>query len=80
MLNRKIVIDISEMNLPEDVEKLLCMSIFEGGIAKIDTEFFEYNIDGYDGDEIYKILYHKIKGLGIDLDEEGYILITCENE
>lgn len=79
MIQRKIVLNIFDLNLPEDIVNYLCSQFFDEGIfEKIDAEFFE----GIDLDnevyESYKILLGVIKKLGIDLDAEGYILLTME--
>lgn len=79
MFDRKIVLNILELGLPEDIVNYLCGQIFdEGSFVKIDKEFFEY-IDLDDEDrESYKILLGIIQKLGINLDEEGYILLSME--
>lgn len=85
MYKRKIVLNISEMNFPKDIEEYLCSQLFiyEDSFIKIDNVFFD-DIDlDYEDNEAYKILFDKIQELEIDFAEEEYILLTfgdLENE
>ena len=79
MIERKIVLNIFEMGLPKDIVSYLCSQFFEDGIfEKIDVEFFEGIDLDYEDNESYKILLDIINKFDIDLDNEGYILLSMD--
>lgn len=83
MINRKIVIDMIDVDIPDNVKDYFIdvyYKHYETSFLKIDNAFFRDNlVEDLEEFPPNKILLEYIQKLGIDLDKEEYILITYEN-
>ncbi len=81
MIQRKIVLNIFEMGLPEDVLKLILGEWFSDDMIKFSYEnvltYGYYDILGYSEDRnfIKNMFLGRLVQLGIDLQKEEYIIL-----